>query len=46
MMTMENNLARIDYHLYGQGNELPTLKCSTNALIVLESVPEEEALSA
>ncbi len=45
LMTMENNLARIDYHLYGQGNELPTDKCSTNALIVLEAVPEEEVLS-
>ena len=46
LMTMENNLARIDYHLYGQGTELPTTKCSTNALILLESVKEEEVLSA
>ncbi len=46
MMTMENNLARIDYQLFGQGKELPTAKCSTNALIVLEKVPAEESLSA
>jgi len=54
LMTMENNLARIDYMLYGQGLELPTDKCSTNALILLESVPktevepvfQEEAISA
>ena len=46
LMTMENNLARIDYQLFGQGEALPTAKCSTNALIVLEAVPEEESLSA
>jgi len=46
MMTVENNLARIDYHLYGQGKELPTQKCVTNALIMIEAVPEEETLSA
>jgi hypothetical protein len=41
-MTLENNLARIDYMLYGQGHELPTEKCSTNALILIESVPKTE----
>ena len=35
-MTIENNLARIDYGKYGQGNELPTEKCPTDCLIVIE----------
>ena len=45
LMTMENNLARIDYHLYGQGKELPTEKCATNALIMIKTVPQEKVLS-
>lgn len=38
-MTIENNLARIDYGKYGQGNELPTEKCPTGCLVVIESEP-------
>jgi Na+-translocating ferredoxin:NAD+ oxidoreductase subunit B len=45
LVAIENHLARIDYHLYGQGNELPTAKCSTNALIILQKVPKEASLS-
>lgn len=42
LMTMENNLARIDYHLYGTDcHELPTEKCSTKALVLIDSAPEE-----
>ncbi|MCF7806913.1 MAG: RnfABCDGE type electron transport complex subunit B [Candidatus Marinimicrobia bacterium] len=45
LMTMENNLARIDYHLYGTDcRELPTEKCSTNAIILLESVSKEKSV--
>lgn len=44
LMTMENNLARIDYHLYGQGHDLPTPKCPTQAIILMEAVPEDETL--
>ena len=44
LMTMENNLARIDYHLYGQNHGLPTEKCPTQAVILIESVPEVELL--
>lgn len=40
-MTMEDNLARIDYQLYGQSDELPTAKCPTQSLLLLETVPEE-----
>ncbi len=43
MMTLENNLARIDYHLYGQTPELPTAKCPTQAIILMESVPANDA---
>ncbi len=42
MMTLENNLARIDYHLYGQEHELPTAKCPTQAIILMESVPKDD----
>jgi len=35
-MTIENNLARIDYGKYGQGTELPTTKCPTGCLVVIE----------
>ncbi|NQV29750.1 MAG: RnfABCDGE type electron transport complex subunit B [Candidatus Marinimicrobia bacterium] len=45
LVAIENHLARIDYHLYGQGDELPTAKCSTNALIVLQKAPKEVSLS-
>jgi len=42
LMTLENNLARIDYHFYGQNHELPTAKCPTQAIILMESVPGDE----
>lgn len=45
LMTMENNLARIDYHLYGQGKTLPTEKCATQALVLLEPVGTEDVVS-
>lgn len=41
LMTLENNLARIDYHLYGQEHDLPTAKCPTKAIILMEAVSEE-----
>lgn len=43
LMTMKSNLARIDYHLYGSGSELPTDKCSTNAIVLIESSSEEKS---
>ena len=46
LMTLENNLARIDYHLYGKAGSLPTEKCPTKALILIEAVPEEETAVA
>lgn len=45
LMTMKNNLARIDYNLYGQAHELPTQKCPTQAIIMMEAVLEEEVIS-
>ena len=38
-MTMENNLARIDYNKYGRSHELPTAKCPTQAIVLMESTP-------
>lgn len=40
-MTMENNLARIDYAKYGQGNSLPTDKCPTEAIVLIEAEKDE-----
>ena len=46
LMTLENNLARIDYHLYGQEHELPTQKCPTHAIILMEAAPVDQVHEA
>jgi len=35
-ITLENNLARIDYKRYGKQKQLPTDKCSTGCLVVIQ----------
>ena len=45
-MTLENNLARIDYSKYGQGKELPTSKCPTQALILISAEKTESEAAA
>jgi len=48
-IAMDNHLAVINYNVYGTDPELPTEKCSTNGLVVLDvgqSLPVEVAESA
>lgn len=45
LMTLENNLARIDYQAIGEDSVIPTDKCPTAALIRMEVVPREDLLA-
>ncbi len=42
-MSMEDNLAVVNYENYGKTSELPTDKCPTNCLVILDSTDAEEA---
>ena len=46
-MFMDNHLAKIDYSVFGKHPELPTEKCSTKGLVIIEHSPQQtERLSA
>jgi len=45
-MTMENNLARIDYSIYGKEAVLPTDKCATGSLVIFSNNSQDNQLRA
>lgn len=45
-MTMDNNLAKIDYDNFGHEPIVPTEKCPTNAIGILPETPDEETAQA
>jgi electron transport complex protein RnfB len=40
-MTVENNLAKVDYQKYGNDLKLPTEKCPTSCLVILNTIKHD-----
>ena len=45
-MTLENNLACIDYSIYGKEAVLPTNKCSTGSLVIFSNPYQDDQIRA
>ena len=37
-MSIDRNLAKVNYQIYGKGSTLPTEKCPTNCLVIIDSL--------
>jgi electron transport complex protein RnfB len=45
-MVMQNNLAVINYEVYGNGTEFPIDKCPTDGMVILDSTTEKQVAAS